>query len=370
MNKELRVLVVEDSPQDQALINHELRKAGLQCRCRRVESREAFLHELEHHPPDIILSDHGVPGFDGFAALSEARNQCPNTPFIFVTGAPREEAVRRILLSGADDYVLKDHLNLLGPIIERAIRDAPAYTKRGAGREHPKDRLTRLEAASREMEKLTHAIALDLRLPLRHIESCSELLIKSAGTRLDQKGRNYLKTISEATHHMGRLIDHLVAFSRVGQAEMYQMRLSLNDIAREVIHELRHEAEGRDVEWIVGNLPEVTGDSVMLPQVIANLISNALKFTRTKEHARIEVGASESEYEHTIFVRDDGIGFDPHCASRLFGVFQRLHGTEFEGTGVSLANVRRIIERHGGRVWAEGADGKGAAFYFTLPKQP
>ncbi|HEX4263349.1 MAG TPA: ATP-binding protein [Verrucomicrobiae bacterium] len=486
MNKELRVLVVEDTPQDMVLINHGLRKAGFRFRARRVESREAFLHELEYHPPDIILSDHGIPGFDGFAALAEARNHCPNAPFIFVTGAPRDDVVRQTLHSGADDYVLKSHLNLLGPAIERALREASARanrsnleialqnaeenlhvltrelsehasftldaggrvatwtpgaeqmfgyepneildrpfakmfvsgsgdpqalieTARRDGRAevsaslvrknnehvtvqakivalrgqstrlrgflcllHDKGRcpehMAKLEAASTEMEKFTHAIAHDLQLPLRDIESCSELLVKSAGTQLDQKNQSYLKTITEAAHRMGRLIDDLFAFSRIGQTEIYRLNLNLGDITREVIHDLRQETEGRDVEWVIGNLPEVMGDSVMLWQVMTNLISNALKFTRTKERARIEVGARDDDREHIFFVRDNGVGFDPQCADRLFGVFQRLHTTEFEGTGVGLANVRRIIERHGGRVWAEGEAGEGAIFYFTLPK--
>src|SRR5579871_118655 len=126
MSKELRVLIIEDSPQDMALINHELRKAGLRFRSRRVDSSDSFLHELEHHPPDVILSDHGVPGFDGFAALVEARSRCPHTPFIFVTGAPREEAAARTLQAGADDYVLKSHLHLLAPAVERALHEAGA----------------------------------------------------------------------------------------------------------------------------------------------------------------------------------------------------------------------------------------------------
>jgi PAS domain S-box-containing protein len=495
MNKELRVLVVEDTPQDMALINHELRKTGLRFRSRRVESREAFLHELEHHTPDIILSDHGVPGFDGFAALAEARNRCPEAPFIFVTGAPRDEAVRQTLHSGADDYVLKSHLNLLAPAVERALREASTRASRSqlevalqnaeeqlrlltdelkehatfmlddggriaswnpgaeemlgyepneildrnfgdicaegaeaqpqckqlvdiAGREgragstisltrkrgdvlnvnatvialrdasknlrgffcvlhdakksgngKSKEHVARLEAASSEMEKFTHAVALDLQLPLRDIESCSELLMKSAGGQLDQKNHDYLDTIQKAAQRMGRLVDDLFTFSRIGQSQMYHLPLSLKDVAKEVIHDLRQETEGRNVEWVIGDLPDVAGDSVMLWQVMTNLISNALKFTRTKEHARIEVGATEGEHEHTIFVRDNGVGFDPTCAERLFGVFQRLHTDEFEGTGVGLANVRRIIERHGGRVWAEGASGEGATFYFTLPKR-
>ena len=149
---------------------------------------------------------------------------------------------------------------------------------------------------------------------------------------------------------------------------MYHLSLSLKEVVKEVIHDLRQETEGRNVEWIIGDLPEVMGDSVMLWQVMTNLISNALKFTRTKEHARIEIGATGNEREHTIFVRDNGVGFAPYCADRLFGVFQRLHTEEFEGTGVGLANVRRIIERHGGKAWAEGQEGDGATFYFTLPK--
>ena len=131
---------------------------------------------------------------------------------------------------------------------------------------------------------------------------------------------------------------------------------------------MQHETRGRDVEWIVGELPQVTGDSVMLWQVMTNLCSNALKFTRSVEHARIAIGASDTQHEHVIFVRDNGIGFERQSADRLFSVFERLHMTEFEGSGVGLANVRRIIERHGGRVWAEGTPGEGATFFFSLPK--
>jgi light-regulated signal transduction histidine kinase (bacteriophytochrome) len=194
------------------------------------------------------------------------------------------------------------------------------------------------------------------------------LLAKSAGNQLDQKSQAYLKSISEAAQRMGRLVDDLFAFSRIGQTEMYRLPLCLKEIAREVIHDLRHVTEGRNVEWVMGELPEVTGDSVMLWQAMTNLISNALKFTRTKEQARIEVGATETESEHTIFIRDNGVGFDPQLADRLFGVFQRLHKGDFEGTGVGLANVRRIVERHGGKVWADGKEGDGATFYFSLPK--
>ena len=234
--------------------------------------------------------------------------------------------------------------------------------------ESPSGHIGQLEASAREMEKFTHAIALELQLPLRHIESCSEQLLKNAGNQIDPKSQSYLKKISEASHRMAGLVDDLLAFSRIGQAEMYHLSLSLKDIVNEVIHELRHKIEGRKVEWIVGDLPEVMGDSVMLWQVMMNLISNALKFTRTRDQTRIEIGASDSGNQHIVFVRDNGVGFDSQSAAKLFAVFKRLHSDEFEGTGVGLANVRRIIERHGGKAWAEGESGEGATFYFSLPK--
>lgn len=365
MNKELRVLIVEDSPADVALIQHALRKANLQVRARRVESRDAFLHEMEHHPPDIILSDHGVPGFDGFAALAEARTRYPEIPFIFVTGSPPESSTEEAFERVADDHVLKSHIERLAPTIERALH---VRAKREALAEKAIDRLAELEAASREMEEFTHAIAQDLQTPLRHIESFTGLLMKSASDRLDQKSQGYLKTISCSAHKMGKLIDDLFAFSRIGRAEMYRLPIGLGDIVDEVIHDLRRETESRSVEWVIGDLPQVVGDPVMLWQVMTNLLSNALKFTRPREHARIEINGSTTDTEHIISVRDNGVGFDNHYADKIFGIFKRLRHEEFEGTGVGLANVRRIIHRHGGRVWAEGVEGVGATFYFSLPR--
>ena len=182
-----------------------------------------FLHELERHPPDLILSDHGVPGFDGFAALAQARSHCPQAPFIFVTGAARGETARRTAQEGADGYVLKNQLHLLGPAVERALRVAgarathqPLETTPIEAQEHPRLPIEELK----EMERFTHAIARDLQLPLSYIESCCELLAKAAGDQLDAKNQNYLKTISEASRQMARLIDDLLAFSRIGQAEM------------------------------------------------------------------------------------------------------------------------------------------------------
>ncbi len=168
---------------------------------------------------------------------------------------------------------------------------------------------------------------------------------------------------------MGRLIDDLLAFSRTARAELNKTKLSLADLVQDVIADLQQQMGGRKIEWFISELPEVEADPALLRQVFINLISNAIKYTGTRKIARIELGCRTSQTEHVVFVRDNGVGFDPRYAHKLFGVFQRLHrASDFEGTGVGLANVRRIINRHGGRTWAEGNLNHGATFFFSLPR--
>jgi light-regulated signal transduction histidine kinase (bacteriophytochrome) len=179
-----------------------------------------------------------------------------------------------------------------------------------------------------------------------------------------------MDTISNAAKRMGILIDDLLAFSRMGRKEMVAEDVGLGALLQEVIMEFEPETKGRDIDWRIGELPAVTGDRAMLHMVLVNLISNALKFTHKLAKAEIEVGCQPGlETETVVFVRDNGAGFDMQYADKLFGVFRRLHGSdEFEGTGIGLANVRRIITRHGGRTWAEGKVNEGATIYFALPK--
>src|SRR5438067_6348602 len=168
---------------------------------------------------------------------------------------------------------------------------------------------------------------------------------------------------------MGRLIDDLLAFSRTARAELRKKQIQVRDLVESILRDLDRETKGRRVEWVVADLPEVQADSALLRQVLVNLINNALKYTRPRKSARIEIGSKPKEGEEVIFVRDNGVGFDNRYAHKLFGVFQRLHrAADFEGTGIGLANVRRIIHRHGGSTWAEGELDKGATFYFSLPK--
>jgi light-regulated signal transduction histidine kinase (bacteriophytochrome) len=225
-----------------------------------------------------------------------------------------------------------------------------------------------LRAANAELEAFTYSVSHDLRAPLRHIDGFADLLGSHATTNLDDKGKRYLKTISDSAKRMGALIDDLLVFSRIGRAEMRHAQVDLNTLVDEVIQELRVETQKRSVVWKRQDLPTVEGDPSLLRQVFVNLLANAVKYTRPRDPAEIEIGNVVSHDEYTLFVRDNGVGFDMTYVGKLFGVFQRLHRSdEFEGTGIGLANVHRIILRHGGRTWAEGKSGEGATFYFTLP---
>jgi PAS domain S-box-containing protein len=628
MKKDIRILYVEDVPADAVLVNHELRKAGLSFRMKRVDSKDAFVRELEKNPPDLILSDHGLPCFDGFAALKIARHEVPDVPFIFVTNSQGEETAIEMFESGATDCVLKTNLTKLPIAVDRALRETNEratlreseecyrmlidglwdyaifmldpkgcitgwnsgvarlhgyeagelrgrhfsmfYTAEDVQRGRPDaalktavadghfdeegirvtkegktfwahvtvtalrdstgklrgfsqvtrdisdrkkneialreseerfrllvervtdyaiymldpeghivtwnegaeriegfkeeeiigkpwatvflledvqkgvpDRLLReaekeghainegwrarkdgsrfwsegiltalrdeagelrgfakvahditrqkeaeeeirrlntklesriterteqLEAANHELEAFSYSVSHDLRAPLRHIAGYVEILKMDAGETLNESANQHLTKIEDSVRSMGQLIDALLEFSRMSRTELNYQRISLGALVEEARRELQSEIKGRNVEWQIGKLPEVYGDPIMLRQVIINLLANALKYTRTREVAKMEIGA-KSNSETVFFVRDNGVGFDPAYADKLFGVFQRLHKAEdFEGTGIGLANVRRIIHRHGGRTWAESAVNRGATFYFSIPK--
>jgi PAS domain S-box-containing protein len=634
----LHILMLEDRPEDASLIREELRRGGLRFTFERVDTRDAFLQTITSTKPDIILSDHGLPGFDGLSALREARQTCPDVPFVFVTGALGEEFAIRGFEGGATDYVLKHRLADLVPTVEHAlevaqqqrdhrqedealrrneqlfrtlidgVRDYAIYMldaegriatwNRGAeriegytaeqaigqplsilfppedvargkpqmlierarsqgrcedegwrvrpdgtrywvnvvltavrdqrgqlagfakvsrdmtdrrhydealhrseeriramletaldaivvmdlrgvvqewngaaermfgytrseavgreladliippylrdrhraglarfaaeghgpilnqrleavavradGLEFPvelaitaahtegepfftgyvaditerkraeeqikqlnaelesrvRKRTEQLEIANRELEAFSYSVSHDLRAPLRHINGFVEILQSSSQGQLDEESRGFLQTISESAKHMGRLIDDLLAFSRMGRTELRLVPVRLGNLLQEAQRELRHEIEGRPIDWDIGPLPEVHGDPAMLRQVFINLVSNALKYSRKKPRTLIRVRAEETSEEVILAVSDNGVGFDNTYAHKLFGVFQRLHPPhEFEGTGIGLAIVRRVITRHGGRVWAEGVPNEGATFYISLPRK-
>ena len=228
-----------------------------------------------------------------------------------------------------------------------------------------------LQTANQELEAFSYSVSHDLRAPLRDVIGFVELLQQDATPSLSEKSLQQLTTISQSAKRMGELIDDLLAFSRVGRAALQKVDVNLDELVRDTLGDFQAETTVRDIVWNIHSLPPVRADRALLRMVLVNLISNAVKFTGARAEAKIEIGsAPNGNSETVIFIRDNGAGFDPKYTEKLFGVFQRLHTqAEFEGTGIGLANVQRIIHRHGGRVWAEGVVDGGATFYFSIPKR-
>ncbi|MFH0990115.1 MAG: PAS domain S-box protein [bacterium] len=235
-----------------------------------------------------------------------------------------------------------------------------------------RDRTVQLESTNKELEAFSYSVSHDLRAPLRHVSGFVDLLRDHTKDTLDAQSTRFINTIAKSAVQMGTLIDDLLAFSRIGRAELRTARIATALIVEDVLKELEHETRDRSILWTVGQLPEVRADHTLIKLVFSNLISNALKFTRKIEEAHIEIGClttEEQSQEYIFFVRDNGAGFEMKYVDKLFGVFQRLHTVEeFEGTGIGLANVRRIVHRHGGKSWAEGILDGGATFFFSIPR--
>jgi light-regulated signal transduction histidine kinase (bacteriophytochrome) len=227
---------------------------------------------------------------------------------------------------------------------------------------------TLLESVNKELEAFSYSVSHDLRAPLRAIAGFSQAAVEDCGPQLDEEGRRYLQIIQENANNMGQLIDDLLTFSRLGRQQMTGAYIDMGAMAKTVFEELASLTPDRRIEFAVGSVPPAHGDKALIRQVFVNLISNAIKFTRGTQRGLIELGYLADADGGAYYIKDNGAGFDMRYANKLFGVFQRLHPlTEFEGTGVGLALVHRIITRHGGRIWAEGQVGQGATFYFTLP---
>jgi light-regulated signal transduction histidine kinase (bacteriophytochrome) len=227
-----------------------------------------------------------------------------------------------------------------------------------------------LRVAIEDLESFTYSVSHDLRAPIRQIDGFSKILAENLSSESDPQAQHYLKRILDGTHYMGRLVDDLLALAHLGRQDIRPQRVALGGLVATVLQDA-HVAEGRRIEWQIGDLPTVDCDPGLLAVVFTNLIANAIKYTRPRSPAVIEIGATAARGRDALFVRDNGVGFDMQYADKLFGVFQRLHdANEFEGTGVGLATVHRIIRKHGGEIWAEAKPDQGATFWFTLPALP
>lgn len=385
--KSVRILYMED---DAGLAR--LLQKRLQRQCYSVEiarNGDDGLAKLEQAPYDIVLVDYSMPSCDGIDVLRFLAERKTSPPIIMITGRGNEKIAVEALQLGASDYIVKDvemgYLELLPVVIDQVLQkqqlirereqmlkavqeSEDRYRKLSARLEQMiQERTAELETSTRELEVFCYSVSHDLHAPLRAIDGYSKVLLEDYQDRLDDNGKLCLSKIGTASVRMGQLIDALLDLSRVTTRDLRCVPVALSDLAHEIAQELQELEQKDAVDVKIASGIEAEGDPRLLRVMLENLMGNSWKFSRSMPDARIEFGTSIQGEERVYYVRDNGIGFDMAYSGKLFGMFQRLHsGDEFVGTGIGLATVQRIVQRHNGRIWAESEVGNGATFYFTL----
>ncbi len=367
-----------------------------------AESGREALRQLLDHDFAVIVLDVMMPEMDGFetAAFIRERERSRHTPIIFLTALGRsEEHIRRGYTLGAVDYLTKPFVPQIlrtkvgvfvelhrksgllahqSKLLERQNAELQEAIHRSRRAEEEvkalnrrlESRIAELDDLNRELETFSYTVSHDLRGPLSRIAGFSKALLESHRDRLDDQGRLYIERIDYSARRMNDLVEDLLNFSRLTRMEMKEQSVDLSGLVRALSVELAAREPQRNVEFVIPDGVNAWGDATLLRVALLNLLENSWKFTRKHASARIEFGVAETPHGRAYFLRDDGAGFDMAQAGRLFNPFQRLHrDSEFEGTGIGLATVDRIVRRHGGRIWAEGEIERGAAFYFTLRQE-
>lgn len=363
-----RLLVVDDESAQMTALCTVLEGEGYETTG--FTSAHKALEAMATREFDLLLTDLRMPEMDGIELLGAARAIDPNLVGIVMTGHGAIDTAVQAMKAGALDYVLKPFkLSAVTPVLERAFRVRRLSIENEQLQQRVLQRTQELEAANKELEAFVYSVSHDLRAPLRAVTGFADILVEDHSAQLSEEGRRHLHTVVTSGRRMEQLIEDLLALSRLGRQRLSKHPMSMKKLVETVVADIRRDQPGREVELRMGNLPDCSGDLSLLQQVLVNLLSNAWKFTRDRSPAIVEVGCREEGNELIYFVKDNGAGFDMKFADRLFGVFQRLHRMdEFEGTGIGLSIVQRIMQRHGGRAWGEGKLGEGATFFFSLPR--
>jgi signal transduction histidine kinase len=362
-----RILVVDDeTAQMQALCatlpDHGYAPIGF-------TNGEAALEELRHAKYDLLLADLTMPRMDGITLLQAAQKIDPDLVAVIMTGAGTVTTAVEAMKAGALDYILKPfNLSAIIPVLERALGVRRLRLENAELERRVRERTLELEAANKELEAFSFSVAHDLRSPLTVTFGHAGLLIEDYALQLPREAIEHLDGIIAAAEQMRHLIDGLLRLSRLGRQPLSRQLVDVASLVREVLGELQRAHGGRQVAVHVGELPACVGDQALLRQVVANLLSNAFKFTGTKKNPVVAVSGWVEGNERIYSVRDNGTGFDMQQAENLFGAFQRLHNSDqYEGTGIGLSIAARVVQRHGGRISAESEPDRGATFRFSIP---
>jgi signal transduction histidine kinase len=360
-----RVLVVDNDPNLVETLCQTLGEQGYEAQG--FSDAKSALGVLLKSQFDLLLCDLGMPEMKGFAFLRGTRELDPNLIGIIITGQSTLDTAVEAMKAGAFDYILKPvNLNLVFPVLERGLAMRRLRLENGALQLRVHERTAELEAINRELAAFAYSISHDLRAPVRAVSGFANFLMKDFAPQLPADAVQLVNVISNSAAQMGRMIDSLLELSRLGRRQIEQEPVDMVELVREVVADLTRPPGPTHATVEIGALPPCVGDAILLRQVWVNLVSNALKFTGKRAEARIEIGSRKEGELPAYFVQDNGTGFDSHYAERLFTPFRRLHGNEFPGEGIGLSIVKRIVERHGGKVWAEAEVDQGATFYFTI----
>ncbi len=369
MGNKQKILIVDDKKENLFALEKILRETDAEI-IKATTGNDALASSLEHKFALAIL-DVQMPGMDGYE-LSEILRADEGTgglPIIFLTAnSMAENDIFKGYRAGAVDYIVKPYKP------EVLLGKANVFLELDRQKAELRRQRELLEAANGELEAFAYSVSHDLRAPLRAIDGFTKILLEDHAEQLDDEGKRVLNVVCENAGKMAQLIEDILSFSRIGRNEVSYTYCDMRKMVDQIVSELKPVIDGRNIDWNIGELGLVSADAAMLKQALVNLVGNAVKYSRGRNPASIEIRLVPSPAETksgyvTYYIRDNGAGFDMKYAAKLFGVFQRLHGPdEFEGTGAGLAIVKRIIERHGGTVRGEGKVGEGATFYFTLPR--